>query len=186
MLAKVVDAGGIPHGLEARFRTDSIERGTMDPRRRDALAGAAARAHRDAEPDDGEAAPRHGRDRRTLNHWANGGPPAVRHHQRYLLAVADPWRLVAETKTTAKHRTVSSLDRDALIERYHELRRREKAVEGEDNGADVCRGVCWLDRAAAKERDAAVNEELAAVMREFASRGITEAEVWEHPSATVH
>lgn len=149
-----------------------------DPRRRDVLAAAAARAHADAEPDDQEAAARHGVSRRSGTRWRHEGPPAVRGFQTYLRLSPNPWRLVAETRTTAKHETIRKLSHAGLVERIRELRAAEKSIEGVDNGHDVTPGLPWLDRAAQKERDAAVNEELAACFRECACRRLTEEEVF--------
>lgn len=149
----------------------------MHPRTRDVLNATAARAHADAEPNDRDAVARHGKSRRT---WARArleGPIEVRAFQTYVWASPDPYRLVAETKTTAKHRVIARLSDAELIERYIELRPRDKRLEAEDSADDFTRGVPWLDRSASSERDAAVNEEKAACEREFACRGIGEERV---------
>lgn len=152
--------------------------GKLDPRRRDGLHLAAAAAHADVDPDDRLAAERRGGTRRKWTYARAQGPRAVREFQNYLLHTPEPFRLEAHIKSLVKQMTIRKLSREDLIERFHELRAREKELEGGDNGNDVRTGLSWLDRAAQKERDAAVEEELAAVMREFAARGITEADVF--------
>lgn len=141
------------------------------------LAKAAARAHADAEPDDQQAAQRYGKARRTATHWRSTGPPQVRGFQTYLYLSSDPYRMVAEVKATAKHKAVEKETTPELIEGIRLLLRREKEAEGVDNGNDCRRGMNWLDRAAQKERDAAIDEELAARFRECACRGLKESEV---------
>lgn len=149
-----------------------------DPRRRDVLAAAAARAHADAEPDDQEAAARHGVSRRTGTRWRHEGPPVVRGFQTYLWGSPDPWRVAQDAVAVAKHRTVSERSTADLIEDYRALLAHECDVEAEDRRCDVTRGTSWLDRSAASVRDAAVDAHKAAIEREFACRGLTEEEVF--------
>lgn len=163
------DAGRGP----VRLRTA----GARDPRSRDVLNLAAAAAHADVDPDDQVATERRGKSRRTWSRARLEGPREIRAFQTYLFESPEPFRLEAHVKSLVKQIAIRKLSREQLIERFHELRAREKTAEGADNAQDVTPAVAWLDRAAAKERDAAVDEELAAVMREFAARGITEAEV---------
>lgn len=151
----------------------------MNALTRDALASSAAAAHADAEPDDAASAVRHGWSRRTSNRARHEGPQQLRAFQVYLLNSPEPYRLEAHIRSLVKQRAMRNRSTTDLISDYHELRQREKATEGADNANDVRTGMAWLDRAAQKERDAAVDEELAAVMREFAARGITEREVFE-------
>lgn len=153
--------------------------GQLDPRRRDALQLAAAHAHADAEPDDVESARRHGTSRRTSNRSRHEGPRQLRAFQVYLLNSPEPYRLEAHVRSLVKQRAMRNRSTTDLIADYHELRAREKTTEGADSANDVTSGIGWLERAAQKERDAAVDGELAAVMREFAARGITEREVTE-------
>lgn len=163
-------------GGEVPSRTDGS--GKLDPRRRDVLHLAAGAAHADVDPDDRVAAQRRGGTRRKWTYARAQGPRALRDFQTYLLESPEPFRLEAHIKSLVKQMAIRKLSRADLIARFHELRGREKQLEGADNGNDVRAGLSWLDRAAQKERDAAVEEELAAVMREFAARGITEAEVF--------
>lgn len=149
----------------------------MNARAQDALTHAAAAVHADVDPCDQAATARRGKSRRTWNRARHEGPAEVRAFQLYLLNSPEPFRLEAHVKSLVKQRAFRDLTDTQLIERYHELRPREKQLEGADCANDVCRGLAWLDRAAAKERDAAIDEELAAVFREFAARGITEADV---------
>lgn len=151
----------------------------MNARARDILGMSAALLHVDLDPDDQLAVHRRGKSRRTWNRARHEGPTEVRAFQTYLLQSTDPYRLLAHVKALVKGIAIRKLTRAELVERFHELRAREKELEGKDNGNDVRRGLGWLERAAQKERDAAVEEELAAVMREFAARGITEAEVFD-------
>lgn len=151
-----------------------------DPRGRDFLAAAAAMAHADAErgKKDREAMRRYGTSRRSHSRWRTEGPPALRDAGAYLLACSDPFRADAFLRATDKMRVLARLSDAALIERYHELLRYEPQVEANDRVLDVSRGVSWMDRAAASERDAAIEAEKAACAREFARRGLTEAEVF--------
>lgn len=151
-----------------------------DPRGRDILAMGAARAHADAESGrtDIEAAHRFSTSRRSHSRWRTEGPPQVRGAAEYLLASSDHFRIDAFFRATAKMRALSKLSNEQLIERYHELLRFEPQVEAADRVLDVTRGVHWLDRAAASERDSAIEAEKAACAREFARRGISEAQVF--------
>lgn len=165
----------------AKRRTNGVDR-----RRRDVLTLSVAHAHNDAARGltDTEVARRYSEavrpiKARTVNDWHRIGPPEARAFAAYLLACSDPYRLEAHVKALVKGIAIRKLNREQLIDRFHELRAREKELEGADNGNDVRRGMCWLERAAQKERDAAVEEELAAVMREFAARGLTESEVMD-------
>lgn len=162
-------------GPEVPARIDGS--GQLDPRRRDVLAAGAAAAHADVDPDDQIATRRRGKSRRTWARARLDGPRELRAFQTYLFQSPEPFRLEAHVKSLVKQIAIRKLSRAQLIERFHDLRSREKQLEGSDNGNDVRPGLGWLDRAAAKERDAAVDEELAAVMREFAARGIREDEV---------
>lgn len=150
----------------------------MNARTRDVLKAAAARAHADAEPDDRKAVARHGKSRRTWARARAEGPVEVRAAQAYLWESPHPWRIAAELTATAKHRTVERLSRAELIERYRDLLEADAIGEGEDNALRVRRSVDWMDRAAASERDAAIDMEKAACERRFAVLGVTEPEVF--------
>lgn len=153
-------------------------RADLTGRRMDALRAAAGLAHRDAARTSSSGAASYGTDARTQRRWFEEGPPVVREFTVFLSLADDVWRWVAHVKTTAKVLTLQKLTDEQLIERIRELRAREKAVEGEDNANDVRRGLTPLERAMAKERDAALDEELAAAFRVWAERPwLTEAEV---------
>jgi len=150
-----------------------------DLRTRDTVAQAAANAHADSEPSDKAAALRHHCSRRTTQRWrtdGRGSPPDA--FQLYLMNSPHPYRHVAQTKAMAKWKVIETKTKDELIARFHELRGMEKCLEGADNSNDVSRGISWMERARAKEGDAAVDEEISAIMYEFQSRGIAEEEVF--------
>ncbi len=172
--------------MESRVATRATKRtaktppdGHLTPRRRDVLAQSAAQAHADAEhrTTDQEAADRFGTSRRSHARWRGEGPPELRQMTAYLLVCSDPFRVEAHLRATVKMRALSKLSDRDLIERYHELLQHEPTVEAHDRIMDVSRGRSWLERAAASERDSAIDAEKAACEREFASRGITEREV---------
>lgn len=167
-------------------RTAKRSTNGVDLRRRDVLTLSVAHAHNDAERGhtDADVARRHstpGRPLkvRTVNDWHRIGPPEVRAFASYLLACSDPYRLEAMVRSVVKQRAVERLSNAELIERYRELLAVEPRAEADDRVDDVGRGVCWLKRAAASERDSAIDAEKAACEREFAARGITEREVFE-------
>lgn len=165
-----------------RARTANPPQGgqRIDPRRRDVIAAAAAAAHVDAEGGrpDRDAARRFSTSRRTVNRWTHDGPPAVREFSLYLLHSPDPYRVAVDALAIAKQHAIARKSTPDLIADYRALMQQECRVEAEDRMDDVQRGVSWLDRAAASARDAAVDAEKAACEREFAARGVTEAEVF--------
>lgn len=152
----------------------------VDPRRRDALTASVAIAHDDSEArqTDAQVGARHGLEARTVNDWRRTGPPEARAFASFLFESSDPYRWIASMKALAKQKVFRARSDEQLIDRFHELRGHEKRLEGVDNGQDLTPGLSWIDRAAAKERDAAVDEEISALMREFAARGISEARVF--------
>lgn len=149
-----------------------------DTYRRDAMDRLAGYAHEDAEPDDAESGKRHDRSRRTAHHWRKNGPPPVREFQSYMFNSPDPYRLVAQVKTMAKAQALKDKTDDELIASYHDLLPSEKERESDDTKLDLCRRSCWLDKARASERDAALDEEKAAHEFEFAARRISYEQVW--------
>lgn len=158
----------------------------VDLRRRDVLSLSVAHAHNDAGAGltDVEVARRYSEavrpvKTRTVNDWHRIGPPEARAFAAYLLVCADPFRLEANVRATVKQRALAKLSNADLIERYHELLAIEPRVEADDRIKDVSRGLCWLKRAAASERDAAIDAEKAACEREFAGRGLTETQVMD-------
>lgn len=164
----------------AKRRTNGV-----DLRRRDVLTLSVAHAHNDAERGrtDADVVRRYATaDRplkvRTVNDWHRIGPPEARAFAAYLLTCSDPFRLEANVRATIKQRALSMLSNSELIDRYRELLALEPRVEADDRVMNLTRGACWMKRAAASERDAAIDAEKAACEREFAARGITEAEVF--------
>lgn len=158
---------------------------TTGLRGRDVLIEGAAAAHADAElgRTDADVARRYtnaGRktSRRAASEWRRVAPPESREFHAYLLVVSDPYRIEASVRATVKQRVLSKLSDADLIDRFHELRGVEKELEGIDNATDLRRGVDWIARAAQKERDAAIESELAACFREFATRGLGEQDVF--------
>lgn len=158
----------------------------VDMRRRDVLTLSVAHAHNDAERgrSDSDLARRYTAavrpvKVRTVNDWHRIGPPEARAFAAYLLVVSDPYRIEAAVRATVKQRALSKLSDAELIDRYRELLAIEPRVEADDRVKDVSRGLCWLQRAAASERDAAIDAEKAACEREFAARGLTERDVFD-------
>lgn len=168
----------VPAGFRSTAKTD--------PRGRDVIAAVAGLAHADAERGHtaADVARRYsgaGRrtSRRAASEWTRTGTPEHREFTAYLLVVSDPYRIEASIRSTIKQRAISRLSNAELIHRYHELLAIEPRVEADDRVLCVTRGACWLQRAAASERDAAIDAEKAACEREFAARGITEAQVFD-------
>ncbi len=106
-------------------------------------------------------------------------PKGPKYHRECLYAHRGTYPSGRHTRTyfSVVMRALSKLSDRDLIERYHELLQHEPTVEAHDRIMDVSRGRSWLERAAASERDSAIDAEKAACEREFASRGITEREV---------
>lgn len=151
-----------------------------DPMIRDVIDALAAAAHGDTEPDDSAAVARGAApSRRTANRWrqAGRGSPAEAFGS-FLLDCRDPFRMLAHVKALAKRAALAKLTNAELIERYRDLRIAEKQREAADTILDMDAAAGWLDRAAASERDAALDEECAAIERVFAERRITPAEVF--------
>lgn len=140
----------------------------------DVTNGLAARAHSDANPSAKQSARRNRRGLSTEYRWRDSGPPQL---TSYLLNAPDKYRLVAHAKAIAMEE-IRKESRAEIIKKTRALLRQEKAVEGADNGNDVTRGINWLDRAAQKERDAAIDEELAARFRRCAELRIPETEIF--------
>ena len=165
----------------------------MNPRGRDVIAMSAGLAHADAELGHtaADVARRYssaGRKtaRRTASEFTRVGTPELRDLTTYLLVVSDPYRIEAHVRVTIKQRVFAQFSDAELIERYHELLQYEPQVEADDRALDVSQGVSWLDRAAASERDSAIDAEKAACEREFERRRITEEDVWARRSTDVH
>lgn len=154
--------------------------GVADPRRRDVVTASVALAHADAERGhtNAEVAARYALEPRTVSDWRRTGPPEARAFAGFLFESSDPWRWIASMKALARQRVFRDWTDDELIQHFHALRAKEKELESLDTVQDLRPGVSWLDRAAAKERDAGVDEKLSGLMREFAARGISEARVF--------
>lgn len=153
----------------------------MCPIVRDVVAAMAACAHEDADAgrSDKETALRNDVSRRTAHRWrksGRGSPTDV--FALFMLTTDDPWRLVAHVKALAKRVNIEDETREELIRRTRELLAQEKVVEGMDSARDLSRGVSWKERAALKERDAAIDEELAARFRRLAELKVPESEVF--------
>ena len=149
--------------------------------RRESRRYASSRAHAEAHPKHKRAAFDNGVTTRTERRWrtpseAQGSPQEI--YDRYLATAQDPWRLEAHNRATILQANLGSLTDRAIVARIHELNVDNAIVEGADNANRVRRGVSPADRATAHERDAAVEIELAALWRECAARGISEAEVF--------
>lgn len=177
----------MPARIAAQRAPSTAKRQTngVDLRRRDTLTLSVAHAHNDSErgQTDRDLAQRYSAairpvKVRTVNDWHRIGPPEARAFAAYLLVCSDPFRVEAWVRATAKQRVLANLSDAELIERYRELLAIEPRVEADDRVKDVSRGICWIKRAAASERDAAIDAEKAAAEREFAARGITEAQVF--------
>ena len=149
-------------------------------RREDVTRKASGLAHRAAYPSDRECAERLGVHRTTPHRWAGGNTANPMFVQtQYLLNAEHPWESLAHFQSIAKWKVIVKLSDDELIERYWELVALEKDIEGADNAMGHQPGHAWLDRAQSKKSDGAIELELAAVMTEFAARGMTEQEVRE-------
>ena len=153
---------------------------TETPRRADMRRHIAAIAHGDANTRKKKSAADNEVTVRTVIRWgtpqdAKGSPQAK--YAAYLENAQDPWRLLASNRATVIQRTLRTKSKAELIERTRELHVLDALGEGEDNSTRNLRGVPLLDRATITERDAAIDEELAAHYRECAARGYTEAEV---------
>lgn len=151
----------------------------MNARRDDAIRGAAARCHADADPVAKRLAARMGTTTRSAQRWrspdyAKGSP--MHRLGLYAEECPDPARIVANVRSYL-YRAVAKLSDHELVAQIREHYAEDARLEGEDNATRFVRGVNPLDRAAMHERDAAVDEWLAAAWREVAARGMTEAGV---------
>lgn len=141
-----------------------------------------ALAHGDAYCTPKKAARRNGVTPRTARRWrspheAKGSPQDG--YTKYLENADEPWRLVAMNQVTATHLTVRRWRKEKLIAKYRELLAEGPHIEAADASNGVKRGVSWLERASATERDAAHEILKAAIEREFEIRRIAEAEVFD-------
>lgn len=142
----------------------------------DAARTLAGVAHADAHPSPKASAKRNGRHLGTEYVWRKVGPPPL---VNYMLNCEFPFRLVAWAKAVAKKNAIDRLTAPQLIQRYHEILQAEKKVEAKDTALDLNRHASWLDRAAASERDAALDEEKAAIERRFAELRLSWEGVWK-------
>lgn len=149
--------------------------------RKAARRAGAALAHADSHPCTTTVARVHGVTPRTAQRWArpadSQGSPQER-YDRYLATSPDAFRLHAHNEATIVQRRLTRLSDKELIDRVHELDREDATGEGADNAAKVSRGIPLEERAAIAERDAAIELERAACLRELAARGRSEADVY--------
>ncbi len=93
------------------------------------------------------------------------------------LPASSVFRMSAHVGSLAKQHAIADIPTRDLILRYHSIVQLEKAVELEDTLDDI-RPTKMLDMASVSERDAALDLEKAAILRELAGRGVKESEVW--------
>jgi len=149
-----------------------------DPRRRGSYARSAARVHKMA--DTPQTAKLMGVSERRVRQWkCDGFGSPQDQYDRHFRISPQNYYAIAHLKSVAKQEEIRVLSDAELIARFHELRELEKTMEGEDNCIDMRRGVSWGDRAHMKRRDAAIDEELAAVCDEMEARGLTEEGVFK-------
>ena len=149
----------------------------MQTRRRYVMAKSSGHAHADVYASDAKCALALGIHRATANRYKkNGG----RLHElaHYVANAPDTFRIMAHLESWNIQKRIGGLSKADLVARYHQVLQEERDLENEDIKLDIRLGSCWLDRARASERDSAINAEKAAIEREFATRGMTESEVW--------
>ena len=148
-----------------------------DPRRSYAMARSSGHAHADIYPSDSKCALALGIHRATANRYRkNGG--RLQELADYVTNAPDTFRIMAHLESWNIQKRIKNLPTPDLTKRYHEVLQEERDAENDDSKLDVLLGSSWLDRARASERDAAINLEKSGIEREFAARGVTEAEVW--------
>ena len=150
---------------------------TKQRRRRRVMTRSSGHAHADTYPSDKKCALVLGIHRATANRYKkNGGP--LHAFADYLEAAPDQFRIRAHLESRMIQERIKALSKADLIALYHRTLQHEGDVENDDRKLDVRPGAEWEDRATASERDATTNLRKAAIEREFAVRGMTEAEVW--------
>ncbi len=149
-----------------------------DPRRTDVMKAASGQAHADTYPSDKKCAIALKTTRETANRWKrNGGP--VESFALYMENAPDRFRAQAHIISRRIQEDLERLTNAELIAEYHKTIKAEPHVEAEDRTLDVTPGIAWLDRAAASERDSAIDARKAAIERLFAVRRLTEQQVNE-------
>lgn len=141
---------------------------------------AAARAHGDAYPNPKKAAAANGVSVRHARRWRNPHEAKGSRqdtYAKYLEASENPWRIVASNEVTAAQMTVKKWSREKLITEYRRVLAADKHNEARDTANAFDPALCWLEKAADSERDAADDMLKAACEREFAIRRISYAEV---------
>lgn len=154
----------------------------LDPYAHDASDALAAKAHQGATDgmNDKQVGNRNGVTQRTANNWRNHGRGSpVAQFGMYMVNCPNPWRLVSHVKAIALRHTVEQMSRAELIAEYRRIRTRGIHAEATDTSLDLTPGACWLDRAAASEADAGLDELAAAIERRFAELRprVTDAEI---------
>lgn len=116
-----------------------------------------------------------GRSLASVDDWYNGAPSSpVWRHDTLLLAVADPWPLVAHARAVAMRSTMTEEPTKGLVRRFHELRRLEAEREGQENIGSIAfdQGGDIGAFAEQHEAEAATSLELAALTRELIARRV--------------
>lgn len=152
----------------------------MSARREDALATGAGLAFADLWASGSDASRAMGVHRSTPCRWSQGDKSnPVYIAVKRLLAGPDNTlpRILSFFKAAIKQRCVENLSTADLIERYKDVRVMEKRLELADTLADM-EQLGWAHMASASEKDAALDEEKAAIEREFQARGVKMQEVF--------
>ena len=149
-----------------------------NPRRDDVRHQMAARTHGDADPNPKQTAAVMDRTPRTARRWRTDGKGSpVDQQMLYLQNCPDPWRVIASLKATAM-RPVQQMAKAEILVRLRELHVADPIQEGVDTSNRYRQGLSWLDRAQDSARDAAHDEEIAALYIRCAELRISETEVF--------
>lgn len=140
-----------------------------EPIREDVEAAVAAAAHRAAFPHDKRAALMLGKARRTVNRWANSGPPAAREFARYARNAPGCEQLDAFARAAVLAATVRPLTRAQLVLRLREALLAESQREADDRIHEFD-GSPWQRRAEDAMRDGANDLLKAAIFVELEVR----------------
>lgn len=148
--------------------TEGVE--TMRDQHRSEVEGAvAAAAHRSAFPHDKRTARMLGKSRRTINRWANSGPPAARDFAEYARRAPNCEQLDAFARAAVLGGTIRPLPRAQLIRRLREALLAESQREADDRVHEFD-GSPWQRRAEDAMRDGANDLLKAAIFIEFEVR----------------
>lgn len=142
----------------------------MRERHRDEVEGAvAAAAHRAAFPHDKRTAQMLGKARRTVNRWANSGPPAARAFAEYARHAPRCEQLDAFARASVLGPAVRKMTRAQLILRLREALLAEAQSEADDRVHEFD-GSPWQRRAEDAMRDGANDLLKAAIFVELEVR----------------